>query len=153
MCGLCFPGNAGAQQGYCFNAYFSPYTNDSLGSNGVSIIQTVQESGYITLNNPAVWGGPNTGWIYPCTSQDNQMQGTTHTYSIQNLLGSTGGNYSQGPTPVLNYNTYSITITAPVTSGTVYDSETNAQVLCLVAGTIFSTPGSPHLRGSCYIFP
>jgi len=154
-CSLCFPGNAGAQQGYCFNSNFSSYTNVSVGSD-LSLIQTVQEAGYITLNNPTVWGGPNTGWIYPCTSQNNQMQSGTHTYNIRNLMGSTGGNYSQGPTPALNYNTYSITITTPpVTPGTDYGSETNGQVSCSVAGIIFWPPPGIHtfsIRLSAYIF-
>jgi hypothetical protein len=140
---LCFPGNAGAQQGYCFNSNFSSYTNDSISSDGASIIQTVQESGYITLNNPSVWAGPLTGWIYPCTTQNNQMQSSTHTYSIQNVIGSTGGNYSQGPTPALNYNTYSITITATAAPGTVYTSGTNAEVVCVIAGPIFGGPPPP----------
>ncbi|HEY6266846.1 MAG TPA: hypothetical protein VIX11_00995 [Candidatus Acidoferrum sp.] len=140
VCWLCFPGTAGAQQGYCFNSNFSSYTNDSIGNDAASIIQTVQVSGYITLNNPAAWGGPNTGWIYPCTSQNNQMQSSTHTYSIQNIVGSTGGNYSQGPTPALNYNTYSITITAPATPGIEYSIQTNDQVVCITAGPIFAGP-------------
>jgi hypothetical protein len=143
---LCFPRNAGAQQGYCFNSSFSSYTNVAIGSDRASIIQTVQVSGYISLNNPAVWGGPNTGWIYPCTSQNNQMQSTSHTYGITNVVGSTGGTYSQGPTPALNYNTYSITTTAPATPGTVYTSSTDGVVVCPIVGTIFNGPGSAYIE-------
>lgn len=138
---LCCPRNAGAQQGYCYNTYYSSYTNQSVGSDYASIIQTVQESGYITLNNPAVWGGPNTGWIYPCTGQNGQMQAATHTFSVTNIIGSTGGTYSQTPVPALNYNTYSTSITAPATLGVEYNSQTLAQVACPVAGLLFTTPG------------
>jgi len=145
-CWLCFPGNAGAQQGYCFNSSYSSYTSTTVGSDHASIIQTVQTSGYISLNNPAVWAGPLTGWIYPCTGSNNQMLSTSHTYNIRNLVGSTGGNYSQGPTPALNYNTYSITITPPATPGTVYSSDSTATVVCPIAGIIFTGGGSNFIE-------
>jgi hypothetical protein len=142
VCLLYFPSKSGAQQGYCFDSHYSSYTSYSVGSDGASIAQTVQESGYISLNNPAVWGGPSTGWIYPCTSQNNQMQSSTHTFNIRNVVGSTGGDYSQGPTPALNYNTYSITITAPAADGVVLSTSAESKVECPVAGTIFSSLGS-----------
>ncbi len=135
-----------SQQGYCFNSSYSSYTSTTVGSDHASIIQTVQTSGYISLNNPAVWAGPLTGWIYPCTGSNNQMLSTSHTYNIRNLVGSTGGNYSQGPTPALNYNTYSITITPPATPGTVYSSDSTATVVCPIAGIIFTGGGSNFIE-------
>src|SRR5882762_6854713 len=56
-CSLCVPLKTTAQAGYCYNSNYSSYTNASVDSSQ-NIIQTVQVSGYITLNNPAVWGGP-----------------------------------------------------------------------------------------------
>jgi hypothetical protein len=154
VCSFCFPVNAGAQVGYCYNTNYSSYTSISVGSD-TSITQTVQVSGHISLNNPAVWGGPNTGWIYPCTAQNNQMQGTSHTFNITNLMGSIGGNYSQGPTPALNYNTYSISVTSPATPGTDYGSQTGGVVVCPFVGNIFNPPPKIHtysIRLSAYIF-
>ena len=135
---LCFPRSANAQlDSGCFAAHYSSYTNTSLSTND-SIIQTVQESGYTEAKNPAVWMGPQLGWQYPCTNQTNQMQSSTHTSNIRNVVGSTGGNYSQGPTPALSYNNYVVSITAPATPGTIYTTETNSEVVCIIAGTIFA---------------
>jgi hypothetical protein len=142
VCWLCFPGNAGAQAGYCYNINYSSYVNTSISSDGASIIQTVQLSGNITLNNPQVYGGPNVGYFYPCAAPNSQMQGTSHTFNIANQIASTGGNYSES-TPALNYTTYSITITAPAAPGTVYTNETNGEVTCVIAGTIFGGPPPP----------
>jgi len=69
------------------------------------------------------------------------MQGTSHTFNITNIVGSLGGNYSQGPTPALNYNTYSIAVTAPTAQGVSYSSETSGTVVCPVVGNIFSGGG------------
>ena len=70
----------------------------------------------------------------------------SHAYSIKNIVGSTGGTYSQGPTPALNYNTYSITITAPATPGVVYTSSTDQTVNCVVVGVVFSGPNNPYIE-------
>jgi hypothetical protein len=138
---LCFPRNASATlNSGCFAAHYSSYTSTSLGSDVASIIQTVQVSGYTEALNPAVWMGPQLGWQYPCTNQTNQMQSSTHTSNIRNLLGTTGGDYSQGPTPALNYNNYVVSITAPATPGATYTSETDGKVVCVIAGSIFEFP-------------
>ena len=143
VCWLCSPKSASAQlDSYCFAAHYSSYISRNIGSDHNSIVQTVQVSGYTEAKNPAVWMGPQLGWQYPCSNLTSQMQSATHTSSIRNVLGSTGGNYSQGPTPAFSYNNYSIAITAPVTPGTIYSSETNAQVTCPVAGGIFSGTGN-----------
>jgi hypothetical protein len=141
-CWLSLASNAKAQlNSGCFAAHYSQYIAQTVGADHASIIQTVQVSGYTETKNPAVWMGPQLGWQYPCTSQINQMQTSTHTSNIRNLVGSTGGNYSQGPTPALNYNNYTISITAPATPGTVYGSETSSGVVCTIAGGIFAGGG------------
>ncbi len=140
-CWLSFPRNASATlDSGCFAAHYSSYTSTDLGSDHASLIQTVQVSGYTEALNPAVYMGPQLGWQYPCTNQTNQMQSSTHTSNIRNVVGSTGGNYSQGPTPALSYNNYVVSITAPATHGTIYSSETNTEVICQVAGSIFLWP-------------
>jgi hypothetical protein len=73
------------------------------------------------------------------------MQSASHTYKITNLVGSTGGNYSEAA-PALNYNTYSITITAPVTPGTVYSGSEVELITCSAAGTIFNGGGGLYIE-------
>ncbi len=129
----------------CFTPHYTSYTNRTTDSNH-NIIQTVQVSGYTEALNPAVYMGPQAGWQYPCSSQTTQMQSATHTSNIRNVVGSTGGNYSQGPTPALNYNNYSITLTAPATPGTIYVTETNTDIICIIAAGIFTWPWSGHVE-------
>jgi hypothetical protein len=76
------------------------------------------------------------------------MQAATHTFSITNVVGSTGGTYSQTPVPALNYNSYSMSITAPATPGVEYNSQTDAQVVCPVGGLLFTGPGTGFIRMS-----
>jgi hypothetical protein len=138
VCWLCFPKSAGATlDSGCFAAHYSSYTSINIGSDDNSVIQTVQVSGYTEAKNPAVWMGPQLGWQYPCTNMTNQMQSSTHTSNIRNVVGSTGGNYSEGPTPALSYDNYVVSITASLAPGTVYNIETNAGVTCPLAGIVF----------------
>jgi hypothetical protein len=140
---LCFPKYASAQQ--CLAPHYSSYTSTVMGSNQNTVIQTVSVSGYTEALNPAiyVYEGPLLGWqwVYPCANTAAQMQNATHTSAIRNVVGSTGGNYSQGPTPAFNYNNYSISVTASLTPGTVYSGETDFSVTCAVVGVIYNGGG------------
>lgn len=140
VCFLCLAGSASAQlDGSCFAPHYSTYVTESLGSDNASIIQTVEVSGYTQALNPAVWAGPNTGYIYPCQSETSQMQNSTHTSSITNYIGGIGGVYSQGPVPAFSYDDYIVSVTTPAADGVVLSTSTEGKVDCIVAGTIFST--------------
>lgn len=135
---FCFPKPVNAVlNSACFTPHYSAYTNYSLSGDTDDIIQTVEVSGYTEALNPAVYMGPQVGWQYPCSNQVTQMQSSTHTSNITNILGASGGAFSQGPTPALAFNDYVVSITTPGTPGSILSSSTEADIFCIVAGTIF----------------
>jgi hypothetical protein len=142
-----FPKLATAQlNAGCFAPHYSSYTTYNLSADGSSIIQTVQVSGYTQALNPAVWGGPTTGYIYPCQSQTSQMQNATHTATVTNTLGAYGGTYSQGPTSAFAFINYSASVTAPASDGQVLSASTDADITCIVAGLIFNAPSGGYVE-------
>jgi len=138
-CMLMFAAPAKAQlNSTCFTSHYSKYTTMTPSADHAQIVQTVTVSGYVQTNTHMVYHGPQVGWVDDCAYMVASMRTATHTLSLTNMLGTVGGNYSQGPTPALSNQTYTISVTANLTPGTPIDGTTDGNVICIVAGNIFA---------------